>query len=77
MSTANHQSISGARGLHVQAKPTAYVIVEVNMTDPDAYAKEYGPLAQKAMKESGAGYLARAPAKSVSIEGEPPKSRIV
>lgn len=64
------------QGLHAQAQPTAYVIVEVDMTDPDAYAKEYGPLAQKAMKDGGAKYLARAPAKSVSIDGEPPKSRI-
>lgn len=64
------------QGLHAQAKPPAYVIVEVDMTDPDAYAKEYGPLAQKAMKDSGAKYLARAPAKSVSIDGAPPKSRI-
>jgi uncharacterized protein (DUF1330 family) len=64
------------QGLHAQAKPPAYVIVEVDMSNPEAYAKEYGPLAQKAMKDSGAKYLARAPAKSESFDGEPPKSRI-
>jgi len=41
------------QGLHAQAKPPAYVVVEVDVTDQDAYVKEYAPLAQKAMRDAG------------------------
>lgn len=64
------------QGLHAQAKPPAYVIVEVDVADQNAYVKEYAPLAQKAMRDAGAKYLALAPAKTVSFDGEPPKSRV-
>jgi uncharacterized protein (DUF1330 family) len=64
------------QGLHAQAKPTAYVIVEVDVTDQAAYVRDYAPLAQKAMRDGGAKYLARAPAMTVSLDGEQPKSRV-
>ena len=63
-------------GLHAQTKPHAYVISEIDVTDKDAYAKEYVPLAVKALKESGQRQLA-AGGKTAAISGEPPKSRIV
>lgn len=62
--------------LHAQARLPAYTIVEIDVTNPDAYAKEYAPIAGKALQEAGAKYLARA-GKTVAIEGEPPKSRVV
>ena len=40
-------------GLHAQASPPAYVISEIDVTNPDAYAKEYVPLANRALAESG------------------------
>ena len=71
-------AIGGAavQGLHAQAKPPAYVISEIDVTDKDAYAKEYVPLAVKALKESGQKQLA-AGGRTAAISGEPPKSRIV
>ena len=29
------------QGLHAQAKPTVYYISEIDVTNPEAYAKEY------------------------------------
>jgi uncharacterized protein (DUF1330 family) len=67
---------AAVQGLHAQAKPPAYVISEIDVTDKDAYAKEYVPLAVKALKESGQKQLA-AGGRTAAISGEPPKSRIV
>lgn len=64
------------QGLHAQAKPPAYVISEIDVTNKDAYAKEYVPMAQKALRESGQRPLASG-GKTAAISGEPPKSRIV
>ena len=49
---------AAVQGLHAQATPLAYVISEIDVTDKDAYAKEYVPLAVKALKESGQRQLA-------------------
>jgi uncharacterized protein (DUF1330 family) len=62
--------------LHAQAKPPGFVVVEIDVSNPDAYAKEFLPLASKALIDSGAKYLARG-GQNVSIEGTPPKSRTV
>jgi uncharacterized protein (DUF1330 family) len=64
------------QGLHAQAKPPAYVISEIDVTNPDAYAKEYVPLANKALADSGQKRLASG-GKTISISGAPPASRIV
>ncbi len=64
------------QGLHAQAKPPAYVISEIDFTNQDAYVKEYVPLAQKALRESGQKTLASG-GETAAISGEPPKSRIV
>ena len=64
------------QGLHAQAKPPAYVISEIDVADKDGYAKEYLPLAVKALRESGQKQLA-AGGKTAAISGEPPKARIV
>ncbi len=67
---------AAVQGLHAQAKPPAYVISEIEVTNKEAYAKEYVPLAVKALKESGQKQLA-AGGQTASLSGEPPKSRIV
>jgi uncharacterized protein (DUF1330 family) len=66
----------GVQQLHAQSRPLAYVISEIEVTNPDAYGKEYVPLAQQALRESGQKVLA-AGGKTVSLSGEPPKARIV
>ena len=48
------------------------------MSNPDAFAKEFGPLAVKALGAGDPGYKAIARGgKTVAIEGDPPASRIV
>ena len=51
-------------------------MVEIDVTNPEAFVKEYAPIAGKALTENGGKYLARG-GKNVSIEGEPPRSRAV
>jgi uncharacterized protein (DUF1330 family) len=63
-------------GIHAQAKPPAYVISEIDVTNPDGYNKEYVPLANKALADSGQKRLASG-GKTISLSGEPPRSRIV
>jgi uncharacterized protein (DUF1330 family) len=62
--------------LHAQATPPAYVISEIEVTNLEAYQKEYIPLAQQALRASGQKILA-AGGKTVALSGEPPKSRVV
>ncbi len=62
-------------GLHAQAKPPIYYIGEIDLTNPDAYLKEYAPKAQALIKKSGGRFVA-AGGKVTAIEGQPPKSRV-
>jgi uncharacterized protein (DUF1330 family) len=64
------------QGLHAQAKPVGYVVVEVAVTDKDGYAKEFIPPAAKAIEEGGGKYVVRG-GKTVSFQGTPPASRVV
>ena len=64
------------QGLHAQAKPPGYVVAEIDISNQEAFLKEYTPLAIKALTDSGNKPLARG-GKVVAIEGAPPKSRIV
>ena len=66
-------------GLHAQPKPPVYLITEIEVTDPDAYAKEFAPKAQAIIKAAGGrfiaiGGLAGVGAKPVTaLQGTPPK----
>ena len=62
--------------IHAQAKPPAYVISEIEVTNADAYAKEYVPLANKALAESGQRRLASG-GRTIALAGTPPASRVV
>ena len=61
--------------LHAQAKPSVYYIAEIDVTNLDAYTKEYAPKAQALIKASG-GRLLAAGQNVTSIEGAPPKPRV-
>jgi uncharacterized protein (DUF1330 family) len=65
---------AAVQGLHAQAKLPAYAVLETDVTNADAYLKEYAPLAAKALTTAGGKFLARG-GKNVGIDGEPPKSR--
>jgi uncharacterized protein (DUF1330 family) len=62
-------------GLHAQAKPPVYIVSEIDVTNVDAYTKEYVPLARAAIKTSG-GKLLGASQKVTSLEGAPQNSRV-
>lgn len=64
------------QGLHAQAKPPVYVIAQIDVTNPAAYAKEYVPKAVAVNKAAGVRYLSLG-GKVTPIEGTPPKSRVV
>src|SRR6202046_4140563 len=68
--------VLAVQGLHAQAKPAGYVVVEVAVTDKDAYAKEFIPPAAKAIEEGGGKYVVRG-GKTISFQGTPPASRVV
>jgi uncharacterized protein (DUF1330 family) len=61
--------------LHAQATPPVYYIAEIDVTDLDAYTKEYAPKAQATIKAAGGRILA-AGQKVTAFEGEPPKPRV-
>ena len=63
------------QGLHAQAKPKIYYVAEIEVTNLDAWQKEYAPKAQALIKESG-GRLLAAGQNVTSLEGAPPKTRV-
>src|SRR6266498_5438804 len=66
---------AAVQGLHAQAKPPVYYIAEIDVTNLDAYLKEYTPMAQATIKKAGGRVLA-AGQKVTAIEGQPPKPRV-
>ena len=64
------------QSLRAQAKAPVYQISEIELIDAAAYAKEYAPKAQAAIKAAGGRFLA-AGGKVTGVEGDPPKSRTV
>src|SRR3954462_2914802 len=71
------------QGLHAQAKPPVYYVAEIDVTDPDAYGKEYAPKMQALIKSHGGrqvaiGGTAGAGAKAVTaVDGPAPKRAVV
>jgi uncharacterized protein (DUF1330 family) len=66
-------------GLHAQAKPPVYLVSEIDVTNPEAYAREFAPRGQASVRGSGArfaaiGGTAGVGAKPIiAIAGTPPK----
>ena len=63
------------QGLHAQSAPSAYTVTEVDIANLDAYQKEYVPLVRASINAAG-GRLVAAGQNIVSLDGEPPKTRI-
>ena len=61
--------------LHAQAKPPVYVISEIEVSNVEAYAKEFVPLARAALEKTGGKFIG-ASQSPTSLEGAPQKSRI-
>jgi uncharacterized protein (DUF1330 family) len=67
--------VVAVQGLHAQAKPPVYSVAEIDIADQAAYST-YVPKAQAAIKAAGGKVLA-AGGKITTVDGEPPKSRVV
>jgi len=70
------------QGLHAQAKPPVYYVAEIDVTNPDAYAKEYAPKAQALIRAAGGRFLAiggsaAATGTVTAFDGDAPKRVVV
>ena len=71
------------QALHAQGKPPVYYVAEIDVTNPDAYSKEYAPKAQAIIKAAGGRQLAIGGAgganagKVTAFDGEAPKRAVV
>jgi len=63
--------------LHAQGHAPTYVVAMVNVTDQDAYAKQFLPKVMPAIKENGGEYLAGGMNKTTSFAGQQPPNRVV
>jgi uncharacterized protein (DUF1330 family) len=69
--------------LNAQAKPPVYLVVEIDVTDPDAYAKEFATKMQPLIKSYGGRQLAiggsggAGAARITALYGEAPKRAAV
>jgi uncharacterized protein (DUF1330 family) len=61
--------------LHAQAKPPVYVVGEIDVTNVEAYIKEFVPLARAAFAKTGGKPLA-ASTNVTMLEGAPQKLRV-
>jgi uncharacterized protein (DUF1330 family) len=75
MLTGFGSGVALVQGLHAKARPPVYLIADNEVTDPEAYARAYLPLAQASLKIYGAQYVAAGI--GIPIDGEPPKGRVV
>ena len=58
--------------IHAQAKPPVFVVAEIDVTNTDAYLKEYAPKAQALIQKHG-GRLLAASSNATALEGQAPK----
>jgi uncharacterized protein (DUF1330 family) len=61
--------------LSAQGKPPVYVVTEIDVTNVDAYTKEYVPAVRPIIAKSG-GKLVAVSQDPTSLEGAPQKSRV-
>jgi uncharacterized protein (DUF1330 family) len=72
----------GNKTLHGQARPPVYLIGQIDVTDPDGFAKEYLPKAREIIKAHGGHLIAAAGAAAtgsqvVAVDGEAPKRVVI
>ena len=71
--------VTAIQALHAQAKAPVYYISEINVADPDSYAKDYAPKAQAIIKAAGGRFVAiggaggNAAGRVTGFDGEAPK----
>lgn len=67
--------------LHAQTKPPVYFVGEIDVTDPEGYAKEYLPKAREIIKAHGGQLVATGGAgpgpQVLPVDGEPPKRVVI
>ena len=66
---------AAVQGLHAQAKPPIYQITEIDVSNLDAYTREYAPKAQ-ALIRAGGGVNLAAGQNVTRVEGDAPKTRV-
>jgi uncharacterized protein (DUF1330 family) len=70
---------SAVNGLHAQAKAPVYLVTEIDVSNSDAYGKEYAPKAQALIKAAGGHFVAiggvagAGAGKVTAFDGEAPK----
>jgi uncharacterized protein (DUF1330 family) len=72
----------GSKTLYGQAGTPAYLIGQIDVSDPDGYAKEYLPKAREIIKSHGGRLIAAAGAAAtgsqvVAVDGEAPKRVVI
>ena len=72
----------GSRALHGETTPPAYLIGQIDVSDPDGYAREYLPKAREIIKAHGGKLVAAAGAAGngaqvVAVDGNPPKRVVI
>ena len=72
----------GSEALHGQTRPPAYLIGQIDVSNPEGYAKEYLPKAREIIKAHGGRLVAAAGAAAsgsqvVAVDGEPPKRVVI
>jgi uncharacterized protein (DUF1330 family) len=67
---------TAVHALHAQTRPPTYYVAEVDVTDPEAFIKEFVPKAATSAEAFGGRTLA-AGSKVTAVEGTPPENRVV
>ncbi|HET7882466.1 MAG TPA: DUF1330 domain-containing protein [Acetobacteraceae bacterium] len=68
--------------VHAQTEPPVYFVGEIDVTNPEGYAKEYLPKAREIIKAHGGQLIAAGGAggagnQVVPVDGEPPKRVVI
>ena len=82
MLTCTAAGVLGGEALHSQARPPAYLIGQIDVSDPDGYAKEYLPKAREIIKAHGGQLVAAAGAATsgspvIAVDGEAPRRAVI
>src|SRR5262249_36630075 len=72
----------GGASLSAQARPPAYLIGQIDVSNPDGYAREYLPRAREIIKAHGGRLVAAAGAAAtgshvVAVDGEAPERVVI
>lgn len=72
----------GSEALHGQTRPPAYLIGQIDVSDPAGYARDYLPRAREIIKAHGGQLVASAGAAAtgsqvVAIDGDAPKRVVI